>query len=329
MSDLPAPPALASEPPACTRRGDLQPTGPLGIFPSELPDPAGGLRASPNLRRRQLVSRLIEASHTFSALLAVAVLTIVVYSVASRGASALSVDFFTKGPPALPNTPGGGIAPEIAGTALLMSMATLIAMPVGILIALYLTEFASPGLGRAIRLALDLMNGLPTIVVGLFVFGLLVAGHYQSGFAGALALALIMLPLIARATQEVLLRVPSGLREAADALGVSHWRTVRGIVLPAARGGILTATVLALARAAGETAPLIFTCSIFANTVPVHIFSQAVPNIPVYIFNASEAADPYGFARAWGAGLVLLLFILVASLGARTLVNRGHSRTAQ
>ena len=266
----------------------------------------------------------MQASHTTSALLAVAVLTTVVYSVASRGASALSVDFFTKGPPALPNTPGGGIAPEIAGTALLMSMATLIAMPVGILIALYLTEFASPGLGRAIRLALDLMNGLPTIVVGLFVFGLLVAGHYQSGFAGALALALIMLPLIARATQEVLLRVPSGLREAADALGVSHWRTVRGIMLPAARGGILTATVLALARAAGETAPLIFTCSIFSNTVPVHIFSQAVPNIPVYIFNASEAADPYGFARAWGAGLVLLLFILVASLGARTLLNRGH-----
>jgi len=329
MSDLPAPPALASEPPACTRRGDLQPNGPLGIFPSELPDPAGGLRASPNLRRRQLQSRLMQASHTTSALLAVAVLTIVVYSVASRGASALSVDFFTKGPPALPNTPGGGIAPEIAGTALLMSMATLIAMPVGILIALYLTEFASPGLGRAIRLALDLMNGLPTIVVGLFVFGLLVAGHYQSGFAGALALALIMLPLIARATQEVLLRVPSGLREAADALGVSHWRTVRGIVLPAARGGILTATVLALARAAGETAPLIFTCSIFGNTVPVHIFGQALPNIPVYIFNASEAADPYGFARAWGAGLVLLLFILVASLGARTLMNRGHSRLTQ
>jgi len=329
MSDLPAPPALASEPPACTRRGDLQPTGPLGIFPSELPDPAGGLRASPNLRRRQLQSRLIEASHTTSALLAVAVLAIVVYSVACRGASALSVDFFTKAPPALPNTPGGGIAPEIAGTALLMSMATLIAMPVGILIALYLTEFASPGLGRAIRLALDLMNGLPTIVVGLFVFGLLVAGHYQSGFAGALALALIMLPLIARATQEVLLRVPSGLREAADALGVSHWRTVRGIVLPAARGGILTATVLALARAAGETAPLIFTCSIFGNTVPVHIFGQALPNIPVYIFNASEAADPYGFARAWGAGLVLLLFILVASLGARTLMNRGHSRLTQ
>ncbi|HEY5046367.1 MAG TPA: phosphate ABC transporter permease PstA [Solirubrobacteraceae bacterium] len=288
-------------------------------------DQSRPLTASGHLRRRQLVSRLIEASHTVSALLAVAVLTIVVYSVASRGASALSIDFLTKGPPVLPDTPGGGIAPEIIGTALLMVMATLIAMPVGILIALYLTEFAGPRLARVIRLALDLMNGLPTIVVGLFVFGLLVVGHYQSGFAGALALAIIMLPLIARATQEVLLRVPSDLREAADALGVSRWRTVRGVILPTARGGIMTATVLALARASGETAPLIFTCSIFSNTVSLHIFGQAVPNIPVYIFNASEAADPYGFARAWGAGLVLLLFILVASLGARMLLTDRRS----
>jgi phosphate transport system permease protein len=292
-------------------------------------DQSRPLSASGHLRRRQLVSRLIEASHTVSALLAVAVLTIVVYSVASRGASALSIDFLTKGPPVLPDTPGGGIAPEIIGTALLMVMATLIAMPVGILIALYLTEFAGPRLARVIRLALDLMNGLPTIVVGLFVFGLLVVGHYQSGFAGALALAIIMLPLIARATQEVLLRVPSDLREAADALGVSRWRTVRGVILPTARGGIMTATVLALARASGETAPLIFTCSIFSNTVSLHIFGQAVPNIPVYIFNASEAADPYGFARAWGAGLVLLMFILLASLSARMLLNRSQPRMTQ
>ena len=292
-------------------------------------DQSRPLSASGHLRRRQLVSRLIEASHTVSALLAVAVLTIVVYSVASRGASALSIDFLTKGPPVLPDTPGGGIAPEIIGTALLMVMATLIAMPVSILIALYLTEFAGPRLARVIRLALDLMNGLPTIVVGLFVFGLLVVGHYQSGFAGALALAIIMLPLIARATQEVLLRVPSDLREAADALGVSRWRTVRGVILPTARGGIMTATVLALARASGETAPLIFTCSIFSNTVSLHIFGQAVPNIPVYIFNASEAADPYGFARAWGAGLVLLMFILLDSLSARMLLNRSQPRMTQ
>ncbi len=210
-----------------------------------------------------------------------------------------------------------------------MMLATLMALPVGILTALYLTEFAPPRVARAIRLALDLLNGLPTIVVGLFVFGLLVVGHYQSGFAGAFALAIIMLPLIARATQEVLLHVPAMLREAADALGVSHWRAVRGIILPAARGGILTATVLAVARAAGETAPLIFTCSLFGNSTSLQIFGQALPNIPVFIFNSSEAADPYGFARAWGAGLVLLLFILLSSLAARMLLSRGHSASAR
>jgi phosphate transport system permease protein len=301
------------------------PEDPFRGFASELPDPSGPLTASGHLRRRQLVSRLVEASQTAAALLAVAVLAIVVYSVASRGASALNIDFFTKGPPALTDTPGGGIAPEIIGTAVLIALATLIAMPVGILIALYLTEFAGPRVRRAIGLTLDLMNGLPTIVIGLFVFGLLVVGHYQSGFAGALALAIIMLPLIARAAQEALLRVPRDLREAADALGISRWRTVRGIVLPTARGGILTAGVLAVARASGETAPLIFTCSIFGNNVSLHIFGQALPNIPVYIFNASEAADPYGFARAWGAGLVLLLFILIANLCARALLNRSHS----
>jgi phosphate transport system permease protein len=301
----------------------------LGLTDTDALDPARPLTASGHLRRRQLISKLFEGAQTAAALLAVGVLAIVIYSVASRGAGALNIDFLTQGPPALPDTPGGGIAPEIVGTALLMVLATAMALPIGILTALYLTEFASPKVASAIRLALDLLNGLPTIVVGLFVFGLLVVGHYQSGFAGAFALSIIMLPLIARATQEVLLQVPLALREAANALGVSHWRTVRGIVLPAARGGILTATVLAVARAAGETAPLIFTCSLFGSAVSLHVFGQAVPNIPVYIFNASEAADPYGFARAWGAGLVLLIFILLSSLAARMLLNRGHSGQAR
>jgi len=289
---------------------------------TDLPDPSGPLTPSGHLRRRQLVSRLAEAGQTTSALLAVAVLGILVYSVASRGASVLSIGFLTKDPPRLSGVAGGGIAPAIVGTALIMAVATAIAMPMGILAALYLTEFAGRWSARAIRLALDLLNGLPTIVVGLFVFGLLVVGHHQSGFAGSFALAIVMLPLIARTTQEVLLLVPPSLREAADALGVSHWRTVVGIVLPTARGGILTATVLAVARAAGETAPLIFVCSIFGNAASLNFFGEALPNIPVYIFNASEAAETYGFARAWGAAFVLLAFILLANLGARTLGRR-------
>jgi phosphate transport system permease protein len=322
MSDLPGPSpertGLAAQP--ATQELDA-----LGPVPMDLTDPSGPLTPSGHLRRRQLVSRIVEGTQTASALLAVGVLAIVVYSVASRAASALSVDFLTKDPPPFIGTAGGGIAPSIVGTAVIVATATAIAMPMGILVALYVTEFAGPRSRSAVRLALDLLNGLPTIVVGLFVFGLLVVGHHQSGFAGSFTLAIIMLPLIARATQEVLLFVPPSLREAADALGVSHWRTVLGVVLPTARGGILTATVLAVARAAGETAPLILTSSIFANTVSANPFGgEALPNIPVYIFTASEAADPYGFARAWGAAFVLLAFILLASLGARAL-SRRHS----
>jgi phosphate transport system permease protein len=292
-------------------------------------DPAAPLRPSGRLRRRQLVSRLVEGTHTASALLAVGVLALVVYSVASRGASVLSIGFLTKSSPLLEGQKGGGIAPEIVGTALLMLVATAIAMPLGVLTALYLSEFAKARSARAVGLALDLLGGLPSIVVGLFVFGLLVVGHHQSGFAGSVALAIIMLPLIARASYEVLLLVPNGLREAADALGVSRWRTVRGVVIPSALGGIVTATVLAAARAAGETAPLLFACSIYPNGVSANVFGHGIANIPVYIFKASEAADPYGFARAWGAALVLLAFILVASLAGRTLLNRSRAKLAR
>jgi phosphate transport system permease protein len=289
----------------------------------------GLLTPSGHLRRRQLISRLAEALQTVSALLAVAVLGAVVYSVASRATSVLSLHFLTRNPPLFYGTRGGGIAPAIVGTATIVAIATAIALPTGILIALYLTEFAGRKSKASIRLALDLLNGLPSIVVGLFVFGVLVVGHHQSGFAGAFALSIIMLPLIARAAQEVLTLVPSSLREAADALGVSHWRTVLGVVLPTARGGILTATVLAVARAAGETAPLILTSSIFGNAVSANPFGgQGLPNIPVYIFTASEAADPYGFARAWGAAFVLLAFILLASLGSRA-IGRRHSMVPQ
>lgn len=295
----------------------------LGPVTPGLPDFSGPLTPSGNLRRRQLVSRFASGVQTSAAFLAVAMLAIVVYSVASRGASVLSFHFLTSDPPITAAEGGGGIAPEIVGTAVIIALATVIAMPLGILIGLYLTEFAARWPARAFKLVLDLMNGLPSIVIGLFVFGLLVVGHHQSGFAASVAIAIIMLPLIARATQEVLLLVPTSLREAADALGVAHWRTVRGVVLPTARGGILTATVLAVARGAGETAPLILVSSLFANTVSVNPFGhEGLANIPYYIFTSSEAAEANGFARAWGAAFVLMAFILVASVVARALSSR-------
>jgi phosphate transport system permease protein len=289
-------------------------------------DPAAPLTASGNLRRRHAVSRVAQGAAVLSAVLAVAVLGTVVGSVIVRAAGAINLDFFTEAPPIF-GGPGGGIAPEIIGSVLIVAVATLVAAPLGILVAVFLTEFASDEINRPVRLALDLMNGLPSIVVALFVYGLLVAHRHMSGFAGAIALAIVMLPLIARATQEMLLLVPSQLREAADALGVSRWRTVLGVVIPSALGGIVTGTVLAVARAAGETAPVLITCSIFNQSkVSLDLFGQAIPNIPVLIFTASEAADPAGFTRAWGAALVLLTFILLANIGARTLLARSRRK---
>jgi phosphate transport system permease protein len=277
-------------------------------------------------RRRKLMNRAMEVIATLAALVAVTVLVVVVVSVAMRGAGALSWDFFTK-PQALFGQPGGGIANAIVGTVLLILMATAMALPVGVLTAIYLTEFAPKRVAVPIQVVLDVLAGLPTIVIGIFVYALLVIGHTQSGIAGAVALAVIMLPLIARATQEMLLLVPATLREASLALGVRRWRTVLGVILPSSVGGILTGTVLAVARAAGETAPLLFTSSIFANTVQTDI-SKALPNIPVLIFTYSEQADPALHEQAWAAALVLMAFVLVASLAAKALLARSRRRLA-
>jgi phosphate transport system permease protein len=282
------------------------------------------LRGNARARRRRIVNHLAEAAATIAALAAVAVLGIVVWSVAKRGGSELSWSFLTSDLP-VPFAPGGGIAPLIVGSAILVGLATAIALPVGVCIAVFLQEFAPPAVGAPIQLAVDLLNGLPSIIIGVFVFGLLVYGHPQNGLAGAYGLAIVMLPLITRATQEVLRLVPATQREGALALGASRWRTVLGITLPAAAGGILTGTVLAVARAAGETAPLLFATSIFGRTInwsPTH----AMPNIPIQIFIWSESPDPEDHKRAWASALVLLLFVLVTSLTARLLLARTRGR---
>jgi phosphate transport system permease protein len=287
-------------------------------------DPTAPLIASGNLRRRHLVNRVAESGAIAAAVLAVGVLGIVVYSVLAHGASALNLDFLIKDPSI--TGVGGGMAPAFVGTIVLVLLATLIAMPIGVLVALYLTEFGGGRMAGPIRMALDLLNGLPSIIIGLFVFGLLVAGHGQSGYAGSAGLAIIMLPLIARGSEEVLLLVPNGMREAAEALGISRWRTVVGIVLPTALGGIVTATVLAVARAAGETAPLLLCCSIFGNTVTLDPFGGTVPNVPVQIYSLSEQPDPSAIATCWAMAFVLLSVILFASLGARALLVRNRKR---
>jgi phosphate transport system permease protein len=290
-------------------------------------EPQLTLRGDGRVRRRHAVNRLAEGGATLAALGAVAVLAIVVISVAQRGAGDLSWGFLTKELP-LFGQPGGGIAPLIVGSALLVGIATAIALPLGVLTAIFLTEFAPKRVAGPIQLTLDLMNGLPSIIIGVFVFGLLVQGHTQSGYAGGFGLSIVMLPLIARSTQEVLRLVPRAQREGALALGASRWRTVLGIVLPSSLGGIMTGTVLAIARAAGETAPLLFATSIYATTVTTDI-RHALPNIPVQIFIWSESSDPADHKRAWASALVLLLFVLLTSLLARAALVRTRRKLSR
>jgi phosphate transport system permease protein len=290
-----------------------------GITPADL--------RAVNLPRRKAVNRLMEGLAALAALIAVGILGIVVWSVAKRGAGALDLNLLTKGP-SVAFSLGEvkqGLANAFAGSLVLVGLATLMALPVGILVAVYLTEFAPNSIRYGVSLVLDVLNGIPAIVIGIFVYGLFVIGHGQSGWAGAFALACLMLPLVTRSTMEVLLLVPSALREASLALGVPRWRTTLSIVLPQTVGGVVTGTVLAVARVAGETAPLLFTSSLVGTQTSWNP-SHALQSIPVAIFELSESPDPADHARAWAAALVLLLFILFASLGGRWLATRNRRR---
>ncbi len=280
------------------------------------------LRATGRGRRRLLLNRVAEGSAVLAAVLAVAVLAVVIWSVGSRGFGAISLDFFVKGPSSDFFGGKGGIAPALAGSSLLVGVATLIALPTGVLTAIFVSEFAPGRASQQIRLWLDVLNGFPSIVIGIFVFTFI---SRQSAFAGGSALAIIMLPLVARSTMEVLRLVPTELREASYALGVSKWQTVIRVVLPTSFGGILTGTTLAIARAAGETAPLLFTCAIAGQTVDWNP-SHSVQSIPLTIFNYSESADPALHEQAWAAALVLILLVLVTSLTARLVLERSRRK---
>jgi phosphate transport system permease protein len=287
---------------------------------SLIPDPTAPLTPSGNLRRRQLVSRVAESAATAAAVVAIAALVLVTWTVISRGASAISLDFIFTGAPT-------GVGPMLLGTIVIALVATAMAMPVGVLVALFITEYSGARGAQVLKLTLDLLNGLPSIILGLFAFVFIVEPQAkQTAFAGSVALAIIELPLIARGSQEVLLLVPKGLREASDALGVARWRSVLTVVLPTALGGIVTATVLAVARAAGETAPLILASSVFEpKQFSVNPF-EALPNVPVWIYKLSEEGNPEGFTEAWGMSLLLVSFILFASLGARALLARSKRK---
>ncbi len=281
--------------------------------------------AGGNLTRRRRVNKLVEVSSTVAALVAVAVLAIVVGSVFLKGVGALNVDFFTKSTP-LFGASGGGIANALVGTGVMVGIAALISVPVGILIAIYTTEFADQRVAGVVRFALDILNGVPTIITGIFVLGLVVIpqGH-PSGTAGAIALAIIMLPIVARTAQEVLELVPGTLKEGAYALGVTRWRTVVRVTLPTAFGGLLTGSLLAVARAAGETAPLVLLTYLPLPGVQTDP-SQSLSSIPLFIFQASESPSPDAHTQAWAAALVLIAIVLILNIVARAFYSRSRRR---
>jgi phosphate transport system permease protein len=274
---------------------------------------------SSGLRRRRLVEKVFGLLALLSALIACTILALVLGTVIYKGFSQLDLSFFTKPRPLFGEK--GGIADALIGSALIVGMAMLIAIPVAVLVAIYMSEYAGPRVSRGLRIVLDVLNGVPAIVVGIFVFGLLVTGRGQSAIFGAFALAILMLPMVARATQEILEVVPQSLRHASLALGVTTWRTTWNIILPAAIGGILTGVVIALARVAGETAPLLFTSSIAANAISFDVH-HALPTLPVAIFAFSESPDPNDQAAGWAAALVLIAFVLLMNILAKTFAGR-------
>jgi phosphate transport system permease protein len=254
------------------------------------------------------------------ALLTVSVLILVLGYLAWNGATALHWSFFTN-LPAPVGEAGGGIANAIVGSAKLLLVAALIGVPIGLLGAVYLAEYASSIPAFTVRYAADLLNGVPSIVIGIFAYTVVVLPmQHFSALAGGFALGVMMIPIILRSSEDFLRAVPGSLREGAMAVGASKWKTILTVVVPAASGGIMTAILLALSRVAGETAPLLFTA--FGNRFWSNGWNEPIASLPVVIY--TYAISPYDdwHRQAWAAGLVLLGLVLVTNLVARGLLAR-------
>jgi phosphate transport system permease protein len=274
--------------------------------------------------RRRLAERVIVTLLGLATLLAVGLLVTILGYVAVQGYPALNLDFFTQRPRPVGEV-GGGVQPALVGTLILAAISGAIAIPIGLAAAIFVVEYRSGRFAAPVRFAAELIAGMPSIVIGVFVWALLVrgvVGHYAA-IAGAVALAVIMVPIVARTVEEVLRLVPNSLREAALALGAPKWKVILRIVLPTARAGIITASVLALARSAGETAPLLLTA--LGNDFFSTDLLRPIAALPLQIYR--YAVSPYDdwHTKAWGASLILVLVIAVVGVGLR-LVARERVR---
>ncbi len=287
--------------------------------------PASPLRAiSP---RRRMTDRLARAATLGLTVLALLPLFAIVYYLLLKGLGAWSVDFFTTDPTGRFLGEPGGIRSAIVGTLIMVGLASLFAIPLGIAVALYLVEYGKRSFfANTVRYFVDVMTGVPSIVFGLFIYIVLVAsqvgGTSYAAWKGAVALSLLMLPVVARSAEVVLNLVPDALRESALALGAPRWRVILRVVLPTARPGLITGSMLAVARAAGETAPLLFTAA-FVLGVSTSV-GDRMNSLPLQIFNDVGQPQDRLVERAWGAALTLVLLILVLTLAARLAQRRSQ-----
>ncbi|WP_069816689.1 phosphate ABC transporter permease PstA [Streptomyces sp. TP-A0874] len=272
---------------------------------------------------RQAKDRIATSLVWLCFVLATVPLLSLAWTTVARGVKVLDGYFLTHSMAGLSNSaPGGGIYHALVGTLEQVAIATAIAAPVGLLTAVYLVEYGRGRLARAVTFFVDVMTGIPSIVAGLFILStwVLTFGMGYSGFAGAMALAILMMPVVVRSTEEMLKLVPNELREASLALGVPKWRTILKVVLPTAIGGITTGVMLAVARITGETAPilLLVSGSMFINTNP---FSDVQSSLPLYVYEQYAIGTPAAIDRAWAAALVLIVFVMILNLVARAIAR--------
>ena len=272
--------------------------------------------------RRSVTNSLMTVLMALAVVAVLIPLVAVLYTVVSKGASVLSFDFLTKDIPIVTRQKGPGMGPAIVGTLLITTVAAVMAVPIGILGAVYLNEYSAGGrFGKVVRFMATVMTGVPSVVMGLFVYITYTLRYKQNAFGGALALLFLMLPIIIRSTEEMLKLVPSNLREASAALGSRKSRTILTVVLPAALPGVVSGCLLAVARAAGETAPILFVVGA-TNTVNTSVFKGVNTALSAQIF--ANAQQPFVGAqqRAWGAALTLLTLAFGITLIARIITAR-------
>jgi phosphate transport system permease protein len=276
---------------------------------------------SARLRWRKFLSNFMLTMTGICAVVSVLMLFLILGYLLFNGGTSMNWAFFTQTPKPVGEA-GGGMANAIVGSAKLLLAASLFGVPVGFLGGIYLAEFSGAGVASVVRYSADLLNGVPSIIIGILAYSVAVLPFkHFSTLAGAFALGLMMIPITLRSTEEFLGSVPRMLREGAMALGASKWKTIATVIVPAAYRGILTAILLALARVAGETAPLLFTA--FGNDKYSQGWTNPTASLPVMIYNYAKSPYEDWHRQAWAAGLVLLGLILIINILARTILSRG------